>query len=282
MKSFVRRVATFGSIVGLLFGASATAPAALALSEEEILDKLESIPVFTVTDAEGAPLIATITNAGNSGETTEVAGVFIDAEDARRFVERLKSQQPDIGDDVQVTVISLAEIYRLDRENTNNNTPIEFSYIPTQEDVEAAVSVFIENERQSELRQVQDANGETQYQFPGVPLFLATAGPNQGYMTLEYNGEVVIPAFFDREDLNNVLERFRQQQPEVADSVQIEVVQLEGTIEALENEDNPVLQQLMLVPDSDSLEFVQNLVDDIESPSGDAEIPEIELPTGNE
>lgn len=276
MKSLIRWGAMLGLMGGAMFGSFNGSPEALALSEDEILQKLESVPVFTITDAEGSPLIANIPNAPNSDNATDVAGVFISAEDANRFVERLRQEQPEIADDIQVTVISLAEIYRLDRANASNNTPLEFSYVPTREEVEEAVSVLVESDRQDELSQ---QNGE--YIYPGVPLFLATAGPNQGYMTLEYEGEVVIPVFFDRSDLENVISRFREQQPEFADSVETEVIQLEGVLQTLSNEDNEIVEQLMFVPDSDSLEFVGNLLQQMDAPPNAEEAPAIELPGEN-
>lgn len=276
MKSFVRWGAMFGLVGGALLGSAAAVPSAQALSEEEILQKLQSVPVFAITDAEGSPLIASIPNSQQNNETTDVAGVFISAEDANRFVERLREEQPGVADDIQVTVISLAEVYRLDQQSRSNNTPLEFSYVPTREEVDAAVSVLVESDRQDELSQ---QNGE--YIYPGVPLFLATAGPNQGYMTLEYEGEVVIPVFFDRSDLEEVVARFQEQQPDFAESVRTDVVQLEGVLQTLRDENNEVVEQLMFVPDSDALEFVGNLLQQVDTaPEGDS-APPIELPSGN-
>ncbi|WP_204368482.1 hypothetical protein [Neosynechococcus sphagnicola] len=64
MKSFVRWGATLGLIGGALLGPSLTPVVmertqVLALTEAEIITKLKPIPVFTLTNAEGAPLVAT-------------------------------------------------------------------------------------------------------------------------------------------------------------------------------------------------------------------------------
>jgi nickel transport protein len=255
MKSLIRWGAVLGLMGGTLLGAIAPTHPALALSEEEILQKLSSVPVFAITDAEGSPLIASISNPERDGEMTEVAGVFMNPEDANRFVERLTQEQPEMAGEVQVTVISLAEIYQLEQSNRDQNTPIEFSYVPTRQDIESAVSVLLDSGREDELLQ---QNGE--YIYPGVPLFMATAGPDQGYMTVEFNGEVVIPLFFDRGDLDNVIARFQEQQPDFASTVETDVVQLEGVLETLRTEENEMVGQLMFVPDSDSLEFVGNMM----------------------
>lgn len=253
MKSLIRWGATLGLVGGTLFGSISAPAPALALSEDEILQKLASVPVFAITDAEGSPLIASISNPQSGNGRTEVAGVFMNPQDANRFVERLTQEQPEMAGFVQVTVVSLAEIYRLEQSQQNN--AIEFSYVPTRQEVESAVSVLLDSGREDELLQ---QNGE--YTYPGVPLFMATAGPDQGYMTVELDGEVVIPLFFDREDLDNVIARFQEQQPDFAATVQTDVVQLEGVLETLRNENNEVMEQLMFVPHSESLEFVGNMM----------------------
>ncbi|WP_170190985.1 Tic22 family protein [Geitlerinema sp. P-1104] len=255
MKSLIRWGAMLGLVGGTLFGSVSTPAPALALSEDEIMQKLASVPVFAITDAEGSPLIASVSNPQSANGTTEVAGVFMNPQDANRFVERLTQEQPEMAGEVQVTVISLAEIYRLEQSHRQQNNSIEFSYVPTRQEVESAVSVLLDSGREDELLQY---NGE--YTYPGVPLFMATAGPDQGYMTVELDGEVVIPLFFDREDLDNVIARFQQQQPDFAATVQTDVVQLEGVLETLRNEDNDMVGQLMFVPHSESLEFVGNMM----------------------
>ncbi|WP_159785298.1 Tic22 family protein [Sodalinema gerasimenkoae] len=255
MKSLIRWGATLGLVGGTLLGAVSPPAPALALSEDEIMQKLASVPVFAITDAEGSPLIASVSNPQSANGTTEVAGVFMNPQDANRFVERLTQEQPEMAGEVQVTVISLAEVYRLEQSHRQQESSIEFSYVPTRQEVESAVSVLLDSGREDELLQ---QNGE--YVYPGVPLFMATAGPDQGYMTVEFDGEVVIPLFFDREDLENVIARFQQQQPDFAATVQTDVVQLEGVLETLRNEDNDVVGQLMFVPHSESLEFVGNMM----------------------
>lgn len=255
MKSLIRWGAMLGLVGGTLFGSVSTPAPALALSEDEIMQKLASVPVFAITDAEGSPLIASVSSPQSANGTTEVAGVFMNPQDANRFVERLTQEQPEMAGEVQVTVISLAEIYRLEQSHRQQNNSIEFSYVPTRQEVESAVSVLLDSGREDELLQY---NGE--YTYPGVPLFMATAGPDQGYMTVELDGEVVIPLFFDREDLDNVIARFQQQQPDFAATVQTDVVQLEVVLETLRNEDNDMVGQLMFVPHSESLEFVGNMM----------------------
>ena len=65
--------------------------------------------------------------------------------------------------------------------------------------------------------------------------------------------------FFNKEDLQGMLDRAQTQQPDVFSSVKIEVVNLEGVINALKNDDDPFLEKIIFIPPRESLEFVQQL-----------------------
>ncbi|MEM1171222.1 MAG: Tic22 family protein [Cyanobacteria bacterium P01_H01_bin.35] len=78
-------------------------------------------------------------------------------------------------------------------------------------------------------------------------------------MELAGNEAQVIPLFFKVEDLQELLDRARSQQPDVFSSVEIEVVNLEGVINALERDNDPFLDRILFIPPRESLEFVENL-----------------------
>jgi len=56
-----------------------------------------------------------------------------------------------------------------------------------------------------------------------------------------------------------MVNRFRQEQPAVASSVQIQVVPLEGVIQTLQTSDNQDLAKIVLWPSSEAIQFVQSL-----------------------
>ena len=64
---------------------------ALALTEEQVLQKLGPITVFTVTNSEGAPLVVSV--PVEEGEPLEVAGAFMSQGDAEAFVERFANRK---------------------------------------------------------------------------------------------------------------------------------------------------------------------------------------------
>lgn len=239
MKSLVRWSATLGlvgtTLLGSFFGGNLRA---LALTEQQVMEKLQTVPVFTVTDGEGSPLVASIPNQNNQNEA--VAGVFISQGDAEAFVERLKREKPELGNQVRVVPVSLAEVYQLDQQSQNQPNGLDFAYIPVQRQVQSA----------------QQLLGQGQ-EFRGVPLFVAKGGQQGGYLTIQQEGQQVIPFFFDKEQLQNLVNRFKEQQPNLASSVQIQVVPLEGIINTLQTQDNPQLEQILLIPSQESLQFLR-------------------------
>jgi nickel transport protein len=215
---------------------------ALALPEEQILQKLKSVPVFAITDAQGAPLIASRTN---QGKQTLETGVFINQQDAQEFVEKLKTKNPQLAQSVKVVPVSLAEVYKMDRANEGKAEDVNFTYVPWKQQVDSAMAL---------LRQ----QGQQVNQFNGVPMFMATGGPENGYLTIQRGNEQAIPVFFNKEDLQAMLDSFKQQQPDLAAKVQIKVVNLEGVIDTLQKSNDQELNLIVLVPPSETIKFLRN------------------------
>ncbi|NES22544.1 MAG: hypothetical protein F6K41_27395 [Symploca sp. SIO3E6] len=260
MKSLARWGATLGLVGSTLLGSFFTANLqALALPEEEITKRLQPIPVFTVTDAQGAPLVQSVTVPNTEeGKTVDVARVFLSRQDANTFLADLKSKDPELGNSVQVVPVSLAEVYELEKNSRNQTENLDFALIPKQEQVQLAQPLW-QAQMEAWERQNPDQPQRSK-NFQGVPLFAAKAGPDAGYLTIQLdNGAQSIPFFFEKSLLQEMVDRYKQQQPSQANSVVIEVVPLEGLITTLQREDNPDLNKITLMPSRESLQFLRNL-----------------------
>lgn len=226
-----------GAMVSVLLGMT---PHSLALPQAQIIQKLQQVPVFTVANENGAPLVA-------SGENdSRVAGVFISQQDAQEFVGRLKEENPELASQVQVVALSLGRVYQLDQQNESEANGLDFTYVPMEEEVQSALSLL-----QQQGQQVEN--------FSGVPLFIARGGENEGYLMVEREGQQMIPLFFEKEQLQRMVDQFKQDQPQRAESVQIDVVTLESMLQTLEEKDDEQLKQVVLVPSQESMEFLQSI-----------------------
>ncbi|NJL83247.1 MAG: hypothetical protein HC890_10355 [Chloroflexaceae bacterium] len=253
MKSLLRWSTAVGLVGNIILGAFLTQilPAE-ALPREQIVEKLRIIPVYTIADAQGAPLVA-------SGQNNErVAGVFISKQDAQAFVTRLQTQNQDLASKVQVVPISLAEVYQLAQENEGKQDGLNFAYVPEQDEVESA-------------KQLLSASGE---QFAGgVPLFVARGGQNQGYLTIEQNSQQVVPFFFEKQQILQLIERFKQSQPDLAATVKIDVVPLEAMLATLEEKNDELLTRVVLIPSQESIEFIRQSQQQNGNQNGNAQPP---------
>ncbi|MFB2920468.1 Tic22 family protein [Aerosakkonema funiforme] len=256
MKSIVRWGATLGLIGSTLLSTLFVGNLrALALTQEEIVQKLRPIPVFIVANPQsGELLVGRVNNqqggnAANAQNNVSVARIFVSQQDAEAFLSKLRTERPELGRNMQVIPRSLGELYQRAQENKNQSERLVFDVVPVQQQVDSALAL---------LRQ----SGQQDKNFDGVPLFIARGGPDKGYITMqvpEMGEQQIIPVFFSKEDAQNMLNQFKQQNPQQASNADIQVVNLEGVIQTLLSKNDPWLNQLMLVPPPEARQFLRSL-----------------------
>ncbi|MBD0346313.1 MAG: hypothetical protein ICV63_16125, partial [Coleofasciculus sp. Co-bin14] len=157
-------------------------------------------------------------------------------------------EKPELAQNVQVVPVSLAEVYKLKKDNENKPDGLNFAFIPVQQQVQSAQALM-----------PQPAQGQQAKPFQGTPLFVAKAGQEQGYLTVQENGKQLIPFFFDKEQLQGMVERFKKQEPSLASTIKIEAVPLEGVIYTLQTSNNDQLNNIVIVPSQEALSFLRTL-----------------------
>ena len=244
IKSMIRWSATLGVVGTTIIGTTTMgALEVLALPEQQILQKLGPVPMFTITDNKGAPLVASVPD---QKDKSGVAGVFINRQDAQAFIDRLKQKNPELAKNVRVVPVSLAEVYKLEQTNKKKPNSPNFAFVPGQQQVDAAKTLL-------------QQSGQKPEQFKGTPLFVAKAGKEKGYLTIKQADQQVIPFFFNKTELQAMLERFKKQKPDLASTIEIQVVNLEGVLQAMQTRNDEGLSQIVLVPPKESIDFVRSL-----------------------
>ena len=257
MKAMFGLGAKLGIVSSAIVGSAIIGTlSAIALPQDQIIQKLGPVPVFTITDSKGAPLVASSSDNKKGG----VAGVFINQQDAVAFVNQLKTKNPELAKTVRVVPVSLGEVYKLDQASAKKPNSLEFAYVPGKQQVDSAMAI---------LKQA----GQDEKKFQGTPLFVAKAGKEKGYLTVKQADKQVIPFFFNKEELQAMLERFKKQQPDLASTVEIQVVNLEGVIQTMQTRNDTQLDQIMLIPPKESIDFVRSLQPAPGQPSRPAQKP---------
>lgn len=241
MKSLTRSLTTLSLIGTTILGSwLIQGVKVFALPKDVILEKLNPVPVFTVADSNGAPLIA------STEDKKKVAGVFISQADANSFVKKLKEENPDLGKQVNVVPVSLGEIFELTEANLTKPDGINFAYVPMPKEVDEAKKILTQNKKEYE---------------GGVPLFVAKAGEDKGYLTIKQNDQEMIPFFFEENQVQNLINRLKKDQPDLASNIVIEVVPLEGVLSALKEGEDEMLKKIVLWPSQESIKFLRSISD---------------------
>jgi len=235
MNSFIRWGLVGGAVLTTLVGQTLKV---LALPTEEVVKLLQGVPVFTIADAQGAPLVAMDNNR-------KVTGIFVSQQEAQKFFQQLKKDKPDIASKVTVQPVSLGEVYKLAVANAGKPDALNFAYVPVPTEVAIATKLLT-------------AAGQ-KYQG-GVPLYVARGGKEQGYLTIQQNNEQIIPFFFEEKQIQEMVNRFKKDKPELASTIKIDVVALENVMGTLQSSDDKMLKSIRLVPSEESLKFIQTVI----------------------
>lgn len=255
MKSLVRWSTTLGlvctTLIGSLFSGNLRV---MALTEEQVISALRTVPVFMIAQANGIPISQCVApETGQPGscddkKTVVVTPLFMSPQDAQTALNQLKTSQPEQAKNLQIMPRSLGFIYKqLEAANKTQEQKIAVDFLPQQQQVNAALTLL-------------QQGGQKVDKFPGVPLFVAvaTVGDKKIYLPGKNGDREVIPLFFEKEELQNNLQQITKDHPEIASKVSIDVITLEDVIAALKNDNDPVLEKFFLQPSQESVQFIQS------------------------
>lgn len=240
LKSFIRWSTILGVVVNsLVYSGFDSTLKALALSQEQILQKLSSVTVFTIGDEKGDILLFSEGN-NNSGL------LYISYQDAQKQLNALQKKNPNQS--YKILPLTLAYMYQVVKANQGQPNAPKFVLIPTRSEVEIATKIS------------RQQNQNTQ-QFNAVPVFYATFRQDnqEVYLIARAGNEPVIPLFLDQKTLQNELDKIIREQPETAKSITIRVMPLEALIVRFERENSEDVQKMILWPTQESVNFLQKI-----------------------
>ncbi|HAC63323.1 MAG TPA: hypothetical protein DCF68_07215 [Cyanothece sp. UBA12306] len=249
MKSLIRSATTFG-LVGSTLLASwlGSTLNVLALTQEQIINKLNGVPVYTIGNNKEILL-----QAGQNNQTIFVT--YMSHQQAQQVVEGIKEADP--SKDVEVITLPLGKVYELVKEKEKNQSqkpPDAFTFVPLEKEIPSALSLLKEDNPKAEV-------------FPGIPLFYAmvTIDNKQSFLSIKDGEKSLTPFYFEKQSLQNLVENLKKQQPELASSVEIKVTPLGGIVETFENSQNKKEQEefaesVVLIPSEESAAILRTLL----------------------
>jgi hypothetical protein len=251
MKSLVRWGATLG-LVGstLLLSVTAMNAPVQALTEQQIKDKLDSVPVYLITNDKGLPLSRSLPNGQNGQKGGSVTGVYMSRQEALAFITELrnaKNKDPkleDMAKKLQVTAVPLGVIYQQLQQTKNQANRLLFAFKPVDQELKGALEL---------LR----ASGQKVDQFKSVPVFAVRFAPDKGYVPIQVTADKqqLIPLFFSQQDAKGLLNQVKPKFPKA----DIQVIDVDGVIKTLKDKQDAWLNQVVLVPSAESREYIKTL-----------------------
>ena len=218
-----------------------------ALTEAQVLERLNGIPVFTITDDKGSPLLGSSPQQG-SNKPPQVLLFFLNPADAQTTLSQIKKDNPAVGGKARIVIRSMNDAYDVIKKNQDKKE-VAFQIVPAQASVDSA-------------RTILTSQGKPADKLPNVPVFFATGGKDkeEGLLTLEQNGKQLVPFFFDQKDLQSLIDRAKEQQPNVASATKIQVTSLFQVLDSMvttkDNKPNPDSERFTFVPSRSAFEYV--------------------------
>jgi nickel transport protein len=236
MQGIYQNLTSVG-LAGLATAVCVSAPAgsAWALSEQQILDKLEGIPVFLIVNEDGQSLTASV---NTDSEEITVPIVFIDSTEAEEFIENADEQQTEISNNAQIAILPLSQVYSEATDQLESASSLV--YIPSAESL-------------SQASQIVDQ------EIQGVPLYAAVDLNNDRYLL---TGENTLPMFFSLTDLQSQVSTLVADNPEIEDAIGVEVTTFETILNNMsvgDPEIDEVMQLIQFVPSSETLQYLQSI-----------------------
>jgi hypothetical protein len=214
-----------------------TSPA-LALPQAQIMEKLQNIPVFAITNSKGVFL----QESPKSNPNAFFTRVFMSRGDANRFFATFKKSRPQDAKVASVRPINLSTIYQIYVEAKTKKKNMGFVFIPAEPQVRTALKMMKKPYN----------NDPTAY---GVPLFYIAIAQKGKYYTLQRNN--LTPLFFEREQAQTWLDSVKQKDPKLAAQAQIKVNSLQSVIENMRTTESSEQKQLVFVPSREAMEVIR-------------------------
>ncbi|HEY9690153.1 MAG TPA: Tic22 family protein [Coleofasciculaceae cyanobacterium] len=265
MKSLFSRAsaATFATVSAVLGSLVCFPSIVQALSTDEIVRRLDVVPLFSVTQENGQPILVFPKQGQAPADPKPADGAilhFVEPEDVRAFANRVQSEAPAESKKVSLALLTLGQFYRMWTEAQSKPEMPSLVVTPNKEDVDAAIAI---------LKQ----QGQTVERFAGIPLFYAV-DPQAGDapLTLKADNREVVPFFFSKRDLQAMLDDYKQKQPDIINRAQLRVFTLDGLIEELKKATDPnsLVGSVRLIPSSSAASFYMRAMQSNQNRSGQA------------
>ncbi|MEM1368826.1 MAG: Tic22 family protein [Cyanobacteria bacterium P01_H01_bin.15] len=246
-----------GTVGGLVAG---PVPSVIALTEEQAIEKLADVPVFTISNNEGQPLPLTLDPEGNDTEARPF--FFVKYEQASQVRQQLASGNPDISAQTRILPVRLSAVIEVGRQAAANNAEsAPYTLFPDGVEVQSAV----------QLLQAQGQQIENPARI-GIPLFYGFVQDGENTILLplvnEDTQESFIPFFMKEDMAQELVTRYKDSGVEKSAEAQIGIIPMAALIQQFIDDQQQVYERIQIIPPPESLQDVQRINQENPPPAG--------------
>lgn len=218
---------------------------AQALPEEQIMQKLRVVPIFTITVIKGASGSRDFLweSGGTSPKSPTFTRGFIGIQDAQAFLKVFQKAKPKESKTARVDPVPLSAIYKMQLAAKKKAQNVGFLFVPTESQLKNALSILKEPYKRN-------------VNYP-VPLFLVTVKNNNQNVAIQKND--MTQMFFDKQEAQEWLNTVKKGNPKLATTAQITVESLQNVLGSLYKLNDPAQQQLVFVPSRENVAIVRKI-----------------------
>lgn len=210
----------------------------LALTQNEIIEKLSPIKVFVVKDSDNF----FINSFNEDGQ--RITNIYLSLNDTQNYLEKLKTQESFLDPQLRIELTSLGKIYNI---ASKSDKLMTFKLFPSQKQMKQA-------------KEIKDNHSNPLTYTNGVPLFTALIGKNKQFLTLKQNGQKVFPLYLDKNQLQDTIKSISIKNPNILSTVKIEVISLNKIIALLQVSNNEITKSIYLIPPDEKLAINKILI----------------------
>ncbi|MGF1512507.1 MAG: Tic22 family protein [Elainellaceae cyanobacterium] len=241
MNPFMHHSAKLLAVGGIVTSAvlGAIHPA-WALTQEEVIEQLQRIPVFTIVDSNGVSLTVEFQEE-ESEEAVSVAPIFINRADAESFLTRIQDTESELPEDIRVALSPLGPVYAASVDEENPENQLALQYVPSPDEQQSAVEVL-----QGRLEE-RGEDPSVISRFLGAPVF---ASCND-------EGNCLSPFFFSYGDYQEFIDNLGEEGEQIPEEFQPGVVTLQSLIESIESAESA--DRLWIIPSPETRQEIEGL-----------------------
>lgn len=253
------------SLAGSLLLGVASPRAAVALSEAEVMSRLTSVPVFTLVDDKGNPIVGSLQDAQQ--QQKPVLLFFLNHEDALQQLSFYQKEKPEEGKKAGIRLLSMKDVLE-SFDKIEDKSKVVYSIEPSPAQLKTAVDL-LKTEGQLVDKDGKLVTKDGQAFSPDVPLFYPTTKGDDGkarFLPLTVEKEVdgkkqteaFIPFYLSKADLDRDLQRLLEQPDQ--SKVEVKVLMFNAFLSHLYKAEKAEDAPFRLIPSDESSKFVNSLL----------------------